>query len=128
MKRLLFIALLLLSSAFLLACNDPETGLYGHLDNQKLISDNGSSRNASAGVYENLDENLCDLKPYCCDLFSDDEMHYREMQRRAIAENRSELCAVIPDSPLVVKGCPDKEDYTYYNKTYCLETSGGASS
>ena len=128
MKRIILVTLLIFSAVLLLGCSDPGTGLFGHLGDQKLIADNASSRGASAGVYENLNNNLCDLKPYCCDQFSDNEMHYREMQRRAIAENRSEYCAVIPESPLIVKGCPDKDDYTYYNKSYCLEASGGASS
>ncbi|MGM5481227.1 MAG: hypothetical protein ACQESE_02335 [Nanobdellota archaeon] len=124
----IFISLLIVSSVVLLGCSDPESGIYGHLGDQKLVADNDSSRGATAGVYENLNDNLCDLKPYCCGHFSDNEMHYREMQRQAIAENRSELCAVVPESPLVVRGCPDQEPYTYYNKSYCLEKSGGASS
>lgn len=118
-------ALLFVLSILLVSCGDYESSTYNHLGDQQLIADNSSSsRNNETGVYDNLDENLCELKPYCCGHFSEDEMHYREMQRQAIAESDPGLCEVIPEEPLVVEDCPQEEDYVYYNKTYCLEQAG----
>ncbi|MFW5866117.1 MAG: hypothetical protein ACOCU6_03425 [Nanoarchaeota archaeon] len=124
LKSCLFILLFVLS-ILAVSCGDYESSTYNHLNNQQLVLDNSSSsRDAESGVYDNLNENLCELKPYCCNHFSGDQMHYREMQLQAIAESDPSLCEVIPEEPLVVEDCPQEEDYIYYNKTYCVQQAG----
>ena len=71
-------------------------------------------------VYNNLNDNLCDLQPECCGEFNEDQQRFRRTFEVAVEQNIPELCDQLPEEPFIIK-CQNKPDRTYYGQDACKE-------
>ncbi len=139
--KLTLISLLVITSIILTACYEERGYAYKNLNNMKLgvhgaysednklnLSDNSSAEKDDSGtVYDSLNKNLCGTNPHCCGEFTSEEIDFYDLEQRAIVEKNPRLCLDLPDADLVVK-CPFEEDYIYYSKKRCLETTANLTS
>lgn len=72
-------------------------------------------------IYNDLNDNLCELHPLCCGKFTEEQKDYRDLERRAVVENRSDLCQGLPSAPLIIS-CPKQNDTLLYSKQRCLDS------
>ncbi|MGM5480206.1 MAG: hypothetical protein ACQESC_01990 [Nanobdellota archaeon] len=120
MKRaILVFSSFLLLVVFLTSCSSGSSQVYSHLSDQQLVAEDNSSKTN----YEHLNDNLCSLKPHCCDIFTKNETRFRSLELEAISTRNPSLCSELPETPLVVDDCPQKDRFVYYNKSRCLEQS-----
>lgn len=112
----------------LASCNEDGGNVYNHLKNQEagnlhktgLFNNEDDAGNATQeGVYDHMNDNLCNINPHCCNDFSIEEENFAELETRAVVEKDATLCLSLPDEPLIVS-CPYEEDYIYYSKRKCL--------
>lgn len=108
----------------LVGCMDDGGSVYNHLKQQEVGKFHGyaDSGNYSENdtVYDTLNDNLCELSPHCCGEFTETEIYYKDMERRAVVENNLALCDNLPDEELVVE-CENEDSYIFYSKTRCKE-------
>ncbi len=74
------------------------------------------------GLYEELNNNLCDISPECCGQLTDDQKNFRDLEKRAVVEDNKELCYQLPTQPFVIScGNDFEEDETLYSRQRCLD-------
>lgn len=106
---LLFLTLLLI----LAGCDYEGRGYaYEHLRGEPV--ERNETPQEATGVYDHLQQNLCRTRPACCDIFSEEEQHFINLQEQA--KNNKELCEHITEE-LIVR-CP--EERIIYSQEYCL--------
>ncbi|MCA9477697.1 MAG: hypothetical protein KC535_00945 [Nanoarchaeota archaeon] len=133
MKRLLFTLIIL--SFLLTSCGVQFGQNYEHLQNQDParlheVNISGETNKNIGGdvasveeenLYEHLNENLCDLKPECCNQLTDEQKDFRDLELRAVVEENVDLCYGLPDDPFVIScGNDYQEDEILYSKSRCL--------
>lgn len=117
---------------FFVGCDAELGGNFKHLQEQnptglrRVNFDNGTIENVGerervGGVYEELNENLCELSPECCGDLTDEQKNFRDKESQAIIERNIELCYDLPIEPFIIS-CDGEEDTILYSRTRCLES------
>lgn len=135
MKLLIFFIVI---NVLLVGCGVEFGQNYAHLQNQDptkfhevdVAGDlnrnvDGTSDNDSFGSFDNLNNNLCNLEPLCCGIYSDEEKNFRDLEKRAIFEEKKELCYQLPEEPLVFDCGNDYQGETIlYSRERCFLSFG----
>lgn len=135
MKRVILFILL---SVFLAGCGVEFGQNYNHLQNQdptkfhevdiagdtnrNVGNDPAAVEPTSRGLYEELNNNLCDLQPECCGQYTKEQKDYRDFEKRAVVEQNVDLCMQLPAQPFIIScGNDFEEDTILYSRQRCLD-------
>ena len=126
--KTILIILIIITIISLTGCYEERGYAYKHLNNYEPLKPHGEYKanetnfgnKTIGGVYEELKNNLCNTNPHCCNKFTEEEIKFHELEKRAISENNELICEQIPEKELIIK-CPPKDDTIYYSKERCKQ-------
>jgi hypothetical protein len=113
-----------MSLVLLSGCYEGRGYAYEHLQHQDVGELHSGEQleegEEPGGVYEHLQNNLCEQNRYCCDDFTAQEVKLRELEQRAIIEENKKLCWELPEKALEYT-CPNEEPVIYYSRQRCID-------